>query len=124
MTAALAVAAAVCAVTAVAALLALAHATRDLDAAEERMARANASWAAAYRDMRARAERLRHNYEGPHGWELDRRATVWWGGKWHYGCVVVAVSHRGAVAVRHGSTVKWIGKHRAPRAVRFEEADG
>lgn len=73
---------------------------------------------------RATIDMLRHNAIGPHGWELGRQCTVWNRGKWHPGCTVVAVSHKGALAVRDGSRTWWIPKHRAAQSVRFEEVDG
>lgn len=67
---------------------------------------------------------LRHNLIGPHGWEMDRTCSVWARGKWHPGCVVVAVSHKGALCVRDGHRTWWVPKTRAPRYVRFEGRDG
>lgn len=73
---------------------------------------------------RTTIDMLRHNAIGPHGWELDRRCSVWSRGKWHPNCVVVAVSHKGALAVRDGSRTWWVPKHRTEQSVRFEEVDG
>ena len=105
----LAVAASLAAIAA-AALVALAKATRELDAMEVQL-----------RGERQRVEWLQHTFDGPHGWELGRSCTVWRRGKWHYGCKVVCVSHKGALKVRDGGTDWWVPKGRVGRLVRLEE---
>lgn len=58
------------------------------------------------------------------GYLLDRECEVLKGDGWHR-CIVVAVSHKGAIAVRNvgngsGKHAKWIGKEQVPERVRWE----
>ena len=55
------------------------------------------------------------------GWWLDRPCSVQLKGKWTDGWSVVAVSHKGAVAVRRDGAkrAKWIPKEDVPERVRW-----
>lgn len=63
------------------------------------------------------------------GYLLDRECDVLKGdGEWHR-CVVVAVSHKGAIAVRNaasksGKHARWISKDEVPERVRWVKGDG
>lgn len=56
---------------------------------------------------------------------LDRPCSVQLNGRWTDGWSIVAVSHKGAVAVRRegASRAKWIPKQDVPERVRWTDGD-
>lgn len=62
------------------------------------------------------------------GYLLDKECEVLKGDGWHR-CIVVAVSHKGAIAVRNaangsGKHARWIPKEQVPERVRWEIGGG